>query len=53
MAKIGNNKTKIFLYSTVAAVTGFVAIAIMSIYYGAKMYNNRLLTAAEVNGKAL
>lgn len=35
------------------AAVGFLIIAIMSIFYGSKMYNNRLLTAGDANGQAL
>lgn len=51
--KLENNKTSIFLYSSIAAVAGFLVIAMMSVWYGVKMYNNRLLEAAEQNGKAV
>jgi hypothetical protein len=53
MAKIEGNKTRIFLYSSVAAAAGFLIIALLAIFYGVKMYHNRLLTAADANGKAL
>ena len=55
MARKQSNESssKIFTYSSLAAVGGYIFIAVVSLYYGFVMYNNRLLEAAEQNGKAM